>query len=55
MRISVREFISNPDLAEHNLMCHQAGRRSSGVRLGREAVFFPDEHYKEKKRNDLLY
>ena len=47
MGINVREFISNPDLAEHNLMCHQAGRRSldiSGVRLGREAVFFPDEH-----------
>ena len=47
-----REIFS--DLAEHNLMCHQAGRclDISGVRLGREAVFFPDEHSKERKRSD---
>ena len=54
MRRSFREFIANPDLAEHNLMCHQAGRclDISGVRLGREAAFFPDEHSKERKRSD---
>lgn len=42
-------------MAKHNLMCHQAGRQAGrcpdtmGVRLGREAVFFPDEHEKGKK------
>lgn len=42
-------------------MCHQAGRQAGrcpdtmGVRLRREAVFFPDEHEKGKtKKNQWL-
>jgi len=36
-----REFIANPDLGEHNLMCHRAGRQIldiSDVRLGRGSI-----------------